>query len=202
MQQKKPNLIFLTGFSTAGKSTIGPILANSLGFDFIDIDKAITEKEQKSVVEIFSEKGEAYFRQLEYELLQKYAQTENLVVALGGGTLENDRSFEVVKASGTLIYLKSDVDTLAKRLATKDDRPLMKAESGERLSEDALRQRIEQMLMNREERYQSHSIICVSTDHNPIGKTVETLTRQIERYLREQSEQIDKTGGGAPRADQ
>lgn len=202
MQQKKPNLIFLTGFSTAGKSTIGPILANSLGFDFVDIDKAITGKEQKSVVEIFSEKGEAYFRQLEYELLQKYAQTENLVVALGGGTLENDRSFEVVKASGTLIYLKSDVETLARRLSNKDDRPLMKAENGERLSKEALRQRIEQMLMNREERYQSHALICIATDQNPIGRTVETLTRQIERYLKAQSSQIDQTGGGIPCANQ
>ncbi|MDW8466504.1 MAG: shikimate kinase [Chloroherpetonaceae bacterium] len=54
--QKKPNLIFLTGFSTAGKSTIGPILANSLGYDFVDIDKAIVEKEKKSVVEIFRRK--------------------------------------------------------------------------------------------------------------------------------------------------
>lgn len=56
---QKSTLIFLTGFSTAGKSTIGPILANSLGFDFIDIDKAIVEREQKSINEIFAEKGEA-----------------------------------------------------------------------------------------------------------------------------------------------
>lgn len=185
--QKKPNLIFLTGFSTAGKSTIGPILANSLGYDFVDIDKAIVEKEKKSVVEIFREKGEAYFRQLEYELLQRYAQAENLVVALGGGTLENDKSFDIVKDSGTIIYLKSEIETLTKRLANKDDRPLMKAENGERLSPEELRRRVEQLLLNREDRYQSHSVISISTDQYPIGKTVELLTRQIERYLKEQA---------------
>ncbi|MCS7210463.1 MAG: shikimate kinase [Chloroherpetonaceae bacterium] len=185
--QKKPNLIFLTGFSTAGKSTIGPILANSLGYDFVDIDKAIVEKEKKSVVEIFREKGEAYFRQLEYELLQRYAQAENLVVALGGGTLENDKSFDIVKESGTIIYLKSEIETLTKRLANKDDRPLMKAENGERLSPEELRRRVEQLLLNREDRYQSHSVISISTDQYPIGKTVELLTRQIERYLKEQA---------------
>jgi shikimate kinase len=186
MQQKKPNLIFLTGFSTAGKSTIGPILANSLGYGFIDIDKAIVEKEKKSVVEIFSEKGEAYFRQLEYEILQQCAQAENLVVALGGGTLENDRSFQIVKDSGTLIYLKSEVDTLTKRLANKDDRPLMKAENGERLSVEDLHRRVQQLLMSREERYQSHAVISIATDQNPIGKTVEMLTRQVEQYQKEQ----------------
>lgn len=195
MQQKKPNLIFLTGFSTAGKSTIGPILANALGYRFIDIDKAIMEKEKKSVVEIFNEKGEAYFRQLEYEILQQYVQAENLVVALGGGTLENDKSFEIVKASGTLIYLKSEVDTLTKRLASKDDRPLMKAENGERLSVEDLHRRVKQLLMSREERYQSHAVISISTDQTPIGKTVEMLTRQVEKYQKEQMRLSEKQKG-------
>lgn len=195
MQQRKLNLIFLTGFSTAGKSTIGPILANSLGYDFVDIDKAIVEKEKKSVVEIFREKGEAYFRQLEYELLQHYAHAENLVVALGGGTLENDKSFELVKDSGTVIYLKSEVNTLAKRLSNKDDRPLMQAENGERLSPEALRQRIEQLLLNREARYESLSVISIATDQHPIGKTVELLTHQIETYRREQSRLAEEQGG-------
>jgi shikimate kinase len=195
MQQKKPNLIFLTGFSTAGKSTIGPILANALGYRFIDIDKAIMEKEKKSVVEIFNEKGEAYFRQLEYEILQQYVQAENLVVALGGGTLENDKSFEIVKASGTLIYLKSEVDTLTKRLASKDDRPLMKAENGERLSVEDLHRRVKQLLMSREERYQSHAVISIWTDQTPIGKTVEMLTRQVEKYQKEQMRLSEKQEG-------
>jgi shikimate kinase len=195
MQQKKPNLIFLTGFSTAGKSTIGPILANALGYRFIDIDKAIMEKEKKSVVEIFNEKGEAYFRQLEYEILQQYVQAENLVVALGGGTLENDKSFEIVKESGTLIYLKSEVDTLTKRLASKDDRPLMKAENGERLSVEDLHRRVKQLLMSREERYQSHAVISIWTDQTPIGKTVEMLTRQVEKYQKEQMRLSEKQEG-------
>ncbi|MDW8466505.1 MAG: shikimate kinase [Chloroherpetonaceae bacterium] len=119
--------------------------------------------------------------------MQRYAQAENLVVALGGGTLENDKSFDIVKDSGTIIYLKSEIETLTKRLANKDDRPLMKAENGERLSPEELRRRVEQLLLNREDRYQSHSVISISTDQYPIGKTVQLLTRQIERYLKEQA---------------
>ncbi|NTV45427.1 MAG: shikimate kinase, partial [Chlorobiales bacterium] len=67
----KPGLIFLTGFSTSGKSTIGPLLANSLGFDFLDTDREIALLEKQSINEIFSEKGEAYFRELEFNVLKK-----------------------------------------------------------------------------------------------------------------------------------
>ncbi len=195
--KRKANLIFLTGFSTAGKSTIGPILANSLGFDFIDVDRAIVELEQKSVVEIFSEKGEAYFRQRELELISQLSHAENLVVALGGGTLEHDQTYEIIKNSGTLIYLKSNLDTLTRRLSNKDDRPMMKSASGEPLAPQELRARIEQMFLRREERYKSHAVICVDTDQTPIGKTVEHLTRQIEKHLKVSGALPEDTSGNS-----
>ncbi|MCS6988768.1 MAG: shikimate kinase [Chloroherpetonaceae bacterium] len=180
---QKANLIFLTGFSAAGKSTIGPILANSLGFDFIDIDKLIVEREQKSINEIFAEKGEAYFRQLEQEILASIADKENLVVSLGGGTLENDASFDIVRNSGTMVYLKSDVNALARRLSNKDDRPLLKGENGRRLAPDEIKKRIETLISRREERY-AQAPISVQTDQTPLGKTVDKLQREIERYLK------------------
>lgn len=181
---KKHNLIFLTGFSTAGKSTIGPILANSLGFEFLDIDKEITVSEKKSINDIFAEKGEAYFRQLEYDILQKASQRENTIVALGGGSLENDQSFNLICDSGLLVYLKSDIETLTKRLSSKDDRPMLKSATGEKLPPEEIAQRVEQMFSKREQRYTSHASIEVYTDKTPIGKTIETLTRQIEKHLK------------------
>ncbi|MDX2129723.1 MAG: shikimate kinase [Chloroherpetonaceae bacterium] len=181
----KPTIIYLTGFSTAGKSTIGPILANSLGFSFIDIDKAISDQESKSINEIFAEKGEAYFRRLEYEIVTSItnASNGNLVVALGGGTLENDKSYEAITNSGTLVYLKTDPKTLSKRLSNKDDRPLIKAENGSKLSQEEISNRVEMMLAKREARY-AKAPISIPTDESHIGKTVESLTRQIERYLK------------------
>lgn len=179
---EKKNLIFLTGFSAAGKSTIGPILAHSLGFDFVDIDRLIVERERKSINEIFAEKGEAYFRQLEQEILASLADRENLVVSLGGGTLENDASFEIVRNSGTMVYLKSDIDALARRLATKDDRPLLKGDDGRRLSEEEIKRRVELLMRRREERY-AQAPIAVPTDQASLGKTIDNLRREIERYL-------------------
>ncbi len=180
---QKPTLIFLTGFSTAGKSTIGPILANSLGFDFIDIDRVIVEREQKSINEIFAEKGEAYFRQLELEILISIAHRENLVVSLGGGTLENDPSFELVRNSGTMVYLKSELDTLTRRLSNKDDRPLLKGENGEKISAEEIANRVRLLMNRREERYAQASIY-ISTDQTPLGKTVDKLQRELERHFK------------------
>lgn len=181
----KSTLIFLTGFSAAGKSTIGPILANSLGFDFIDIDKAIVEREQKSVNEIFSEKGEAYFRKLELELISNLSARENMVVSLGGGTLENDLSFELIKNSGTMVYLKSELETLTRRLSNKDDRPLLKGDDGKKLQQDEIAKRVQLLMTRREERY-AKAIISIATDQTPLGKTIDKLQREIERHLKEQ----------------
>ncbi|MGQ9805777.1 MAG: shikimate kinase [Chlorobiales bacterium] len=180
---QKSTLIFLTGFSTAGKSTIGPILANSLGFDFMDIDKIIVEREQKSINDIFAEKGEAYFRQLEFEILSSIAHRENLVVSLGGGTLENDSSFELVRNSGTMVYLKSELKTLTRRLSNKDDRPLLKGENGRKISAEEIANRVNALMSRREERY-AQAPIYISTDQTSLGKTVDKLQRELEQYFK------------------
>lgn len=182
-EMNKPGLIFLTGFSTSGKSTIGPLLANSLGFDFLDTDKEIALLEKQSINEIFAQKGEAYFRELEFNVLKKITDSDNLVIALGGGTLENDKSFELIRNAGTLVYLKSQLETLTRRLSHKEDRPLMKGPSGEKLSPEEISKRIGEMLSRREPRY-SQAHISVSTDETPLGATVEQLTRQIERHIK------------------
>lgn len=180
---KEPSLIFLTGFSGSGKSTIGPLLANSLGYDFLDLDREIERREGKSINAIFAEKGETYFRGLELDLIEGVTGGKELVVSLGGGVLQNDRCFPLIIASGTLVYLHSSPEVLAKRLSHKTDRPLMKDENGDRLSRKEIENKILEMLGKREHRYKAAQII-VETDTKRIGSTVEELTRKIERYVR------------------
>ena len=66
----KKKIYYLTGFMAAGKSTIGPILSNTLGWNFVDLDRAIEEEEAKKITEIFEAKGEEYFRKKELEMLK------------------------------------------------------------------------------------------------------------------------------------
>lgn len=180
---KKHSLIFLTGFSGSGKSTIGPLLANSLGYDFLDLDKEIEQRAGKTINMIFAEKGETHFRALELNVLEEVIGREELVVSLGGGVLQNDNCFSLVIASGTLVYLHSSPEALAKRLSHKTDRPLMKDDNGERLSREKIEKKILALLELREPRYKTAQII-VETDTKRIGSTVEELTRKIERYVR------------------
>ena len=180
---KHPSLIFLTGFSGSGKSTIGPLLANSLGYDFLDLDKEIERIADKSINRIFDEKGEEHFRVLELSALQRITDRKDLVVSLGGGVLQSDNCFSLVISSGTLVYLHSSPLVLAKRLSHKTDRPLMKGENGERLSREEIEKKILALLEKREPRYKTAQIM-VETDTKRIGSTVEELTRKIERYVR------------------
>lgn len=183
---KHHSLIFLTGFSGSGKSTIGPLLANSLGYEFIDLDLAIEKNAGKAITRIFTEDGEEFFRNLELQSIEGLLEKNNLVISLGGGVLENDRSFQLIKASGTLVYLKSPSKTLARRLYNKTDRPLLKGEKGRKLSREEIEEKISIILSKREPRYESADI-TVQTDINRIGSTVEELTRKIERYIRKAS---------------
>ena len=181
--KKYHSLIFLTGFSGSGKSTIGPLLANSLGYEFVDLDQVIEKRAGKAITRIFSENGEEYFRELELQALQGVLAQNDLVISLGGGVLENDHSYELIMESGTLVYLRSSIKTLAKRLCNKTDRPLLKGENGRKLPREEIEERIAAILGKREPRYESASI-TVQTDVKRIGSTVEELTRKIERYVR------------------
>jgi shikimate kinase len=183
---KEHTLIFLTGFSGSGKSTIGPLLANSLGYEFVDLDQSIEKLAGKNITRIFAENGEEYFRGLELSTLMELVKRNNIVISLGGGVLENDQSYSLIQKSGTMVYLKSPSRTLARRLCNKTDRPLMRGEKGQKLSREEIEEKIKTILARREPRYKSADI-TVETDVKRIGSTVEELTRKIERFVRNAS---------------
>ncbi|WKZ68887.1 MAG: shikimate kinase [Melioribacteraceae bacterium] len=175
-------LIYLTGFMTSGKSTIGPILANVLGWNFYDLDKVIEEKENKSVVEIFDINGEAYFRDVENKTLKELSEQANTVIALGGGTLTNDENLDIIKNSGILVYLKVSPEVLYKRLRNKIDRPLFKDLVLGEKSEEEFVQKIEDLLERRENYYNKADLI-INTDETRIGYTVDKIAKQILSLL-------------------
>ncbi|HPN39196.1 MAG TPA: shikimate kinase, partial [Melioribacteraceae bacterium] len=123
-----PNIsrIYLTGFMTSGKSTIGPILANVLGWEFCDLDKVIEQDYKKTIVQIFEQIGEAEFRKVESNYLAKVSEKENIVISLGGGTICNDENLMLIKEKGKLIFLAVSIETLRRRLKKKLDRPLFR----------------------------------------------------------------------------
>ncbi len=180
MSSPKSNLIFLTGFMGSGKSTIGPILANTLGYRSVDIDREIEQQCGRTVKEIFSEFGEEYFRELEHKLLAQIADEENCVVSLGGGTIVSERNLQLVKSSGILVYLKARPEYLFHRLRHKQDRPLVQAPDGAHLSDDELRAKIEQLYFSREPFYRQADI-SITTDEHHVGITVDEIVHSLKK---------------------
>jgi len=178
--------IYLTGFMTSGKSTIGPILANVLGLEFFDLDHEIEEAERLTVVEIFDKYGETYFRESESRILNKLAEKDHIVISLGGGTITKQCNFEMMKNSGKIIYLMVSPRTLYNRLKYKTDRPIFRDLVLGNNSEEEFLTRIKELLEKRRELYERADII-IDTEITPIGKTIDRIAQKIKYVFHEKT---------------
>jgi shikimate kinase len=120
--------IFLIGFMGSGKTHWGKILSAKLQLPFRDLDSLIVEKEQKSIAEVFSEKGEEYFRYQEKQTLEELInEEESFVLSCGGGTPCFFNNIEFMKKSGKVLWLNTSIDVLKERLLKERmSRPLIR----------------------------------------------------------------------------
>jgi shikimate kinase len=158
----------------AGKSTIGPILANTIGWDSCDLDLLIENHVGKKVRQIFEENGEEYFRGIESSILEELSSKSDLVISLGGGTMANEKNLSIMKATGTIIYLKASADSFYKRLRYKRDRPNLSVNETEDFTKEKLVGRINNLMAERIKYYEQADII-VNTDNTPVGRTVDKI---------------------------
>jgi len=176
--QLRKERVFLTGFMGSGKSTIGPILANTIGYEFVDLDRSIEEVEKESVSMIFRDHGEEYFRSRERTMLAKACGMMHVVVALGGGTLADEQNLQLVHASGVLVYLKLSREQVFLRLRRRNDRPLLSGPDGMPLDDKQLHKRIEDLYEAREPLYATADL-TVQTDESRLGVTVDALVHRL-----------------------
>ncbi len=182
MSTPKRYLVYLTGFMGSGKSTIGPILANTIGYSHVDIDREIERVTRRRVTEIFLEEGEPFFRAVERSVLEQHRTHKRCVISLGGGTIANDTNFEIIRSSGLLVYLKADLERIYHRLKYKTDRPILKARDGTLLKDDELRDKIRSVLSQREPFYNRADII-IETSERRVGLTVDEIVYRITPYI-------------------
>ena len=120
--------IYLVGFMGSGKSTIGKLLAERLGWAFADLDDDIVRTAGKSIQELFDEDGEATFRAVESEVLdQRIGEVKTgkpLVLALGGGTFVQPGNREKLAGNGLSVWLDAPFDLVEQRVAGYGHRPL------------------------------------------------------------------------------
>jgi shikimate kinase len=158
--------IALTGFMAVGKSAVGRALAIKLRRRFVDLDKLIEKAEGMRVRDIFSQKGEPYFRELEKKALAEVLQQEGQVIATGGGVVMDEENLKMLREKSLLVCLTAAPDVLVKRAGNGAKRPLLKG-----LDRKA---RVEELLKQREKNYaQARAII--DTSHLSVEQVVEKI---------------------------
>ena len=126
--------IFLIGYMGAGKTTLGKAFSRELGLTFIDLDWYIEERFHKTVQQLFSERGEQGFRELEQKMLHEVAEFEDVVISAGGGTPCFFDNMDYMNACGDTVFLQVEPEVLFRRLkVAKQQRPLLANKSDEEL---------------------------------------------------------------------
>lgn len=118
--------IFFIGFMGTGKTTIGKLVSQKLGFDFIDTDAAIEEQLSMSISDIFENYGEDYFRELENKIVMDLTKGLGTIISTGGGTPLYHNNMEIMKENGLVITLETSANILWARLKNCRERPLLR----------------------------------------------------------------------------
>ena len=164
--------IFLIGFMGTGKSTVAKALKKETGAEIIEMDQLIAQRENLSIPKIFEEKGEAYIRNVETELLMELQSGEKTIVSCGGGVPMREKNVLEMKKSGKVVLLTALPETILERVRDNEDRPLLQ----NRKSVEGIRELMEQ----RREKYEAAADVMVATD----GKSAETIAREILQTIR------------------
>ena len=138
--------IILIGYMGAGKTTIGKVLARELGVEFYDLDNYIEDRFHQKIPDIFAEKGEEGFREVERKMLHEVAEFENVVISCGGGTPCFFDNMDYMNSRGETIFLEASPQVLKEHLQMgKTVRPLIQGKSQEELIafiEESLQKRL------------------------------------------------------------
>jgi shikimate kinase len=177
-------IFYLAGFMASGKSTIGKILANTIGWDFFDLDSEIEKKEDRKITTIFKVDGEVYFRNLETQILSELSTGNQLIISLGGGTLISQDNRKIIRQKGNLIFLKSSPEVAYRRLKHKRDRPvILHVRKGEEQDEEMMIRKIGSLMKERMKYYEKADY-TFDTDNESIGTTVDKIAMLVDRSVR------------------
>ena len=173
--------IFIMGMKHSGKSTLGKLLSKELSIPFFDLDREIERIEgrairKKRVREIYRERGKEGFQKLEEEALESIFLNEEapLIIAIGGGTIENEKAMARLREEGTRIYLKNDADTLWRRIV-KGGIPAFLS------GEDPYREFLE-LYKKRNALYETEDCIEVSLEGKSIEEALEAVKTIVRKY--------------------
>lgn len=167
--------IILIGFMGAGKTTVGKLLAREKGMFFVDTDDRIAEEQRRQIPDIFAEKGEPYFRDLETELLENMQKdTRDTVVSAGGGMPVRKKNRELLRELGCVVYLSASRQTILERVKGDGSRPMLNGGN--------LEERVEMLMREREALYRQAAHIDVRTDGRSVRHVVQIIEQETRKF--------------------
>jgi shikimate kinase len=164
--------IYFCGMIGSGKTAVGELLAQRLGWSSFDLDREMDRELGSSFHELVREQGWLAFRELEYKICKRFSQMDKTVIALGGGTVRYQWNTDILRGTGIMILLESDLPILADRVR-KVDRP--RVNPGVSLEED-----LERIWSNASHLYRQCADIIYHTD---LGKSVPQEVQEILEIL-------------------
>lgn len=159
--------IFLIGFMGCGKSTNAVCLAEMTGARQVEMDQMIVENEGMAIADIFKEKGEAYFRELETELIKSFAGVKPAVISCGGGAVLKEENVRLMKECGKIVLLTAEPETIYERVKDSTDRPILNGNMNVGY--------IEELMEKRRPKYEEAADVTIATD----GKTSKEICEEI-----------------------
>jgi shikimate kinase len=169
--------IALIGFMGSGKSTVGPLLAQKIGLEFIDLDTAAAEAAGMSISDIFAGEGESGWRRRESAALLGVAKLAPLVVACGGGIILTPENITLLKRYFLTVYLKASEEALIKRLSRSVGRPLLD------LPDPAAE--IKRLFRARADAYESAADLTISADAGQPDEVADRAALMVQEALRD-----------------
>lgn len=166
------NLI-LIGYRGAGKSSVGRLLAERLGWDLISTDAEIVRKAGLPVPDIVQRFGWDHFRNLESAVCRELADKDHLIIDTGGGAILRPQNVENLKATGSLVWLTVEVRTIIERIGGDTQRPSL---TGAKSFTDE----VEEVLRERQPKYQAAADHIVATDEKSLSEVADTIMALLQ----------------------
>lgn len=166
--------LYLIGYRGTGKTTLAPRLAHALGYQCIEMDALITQHAGMSISDIFSRHGEVRFRELESEVLRELSAGSKQVISTGGGIILREDNRELMRCTGTVIWLTASIESIYQRLQSDDGgRPS--------LTKLPLRDEIAKLLEQRSSWYAATAHYQVDTGTQNMDDSLASILHHLQR---------------------